>query len=508
MCQGRFQQARSRPERTKVSARPHRLPQPLGHALVLTAMDVQPAFSHGFGLRYDLPLPLPLYIWGAGATVALSFLAFALFLRHGSSIRTSIELRTGRFLCGIALLVRAIGVAIFALVIFAGFAGNQDPVRNIAPTMVWIIGWVGLAFLSMVLGNIWAVLNPWDSIFAFVEWAYAGLRRGDRLALERPYPPALATWPAVGLLIVFAWMELVWTGRVVPHDLACALLAYSGLTWAGMFVFGRAAWLRRGELFALVFGIFARFGVWGKVDCKHSVVLRVPVAGLLEHPPARFSTVMLVIGLLATVTFDGIIETPPWARLERAILDSAADTTFWFRLGLGDAAVVQAARTVAIVGCIALFVAAYWLVCGVAASLSGDRSINTLAVARMFVLTLVPIALAYHVAHYFSFLLLGGQYLIPLVSDPIGRGWDLFGTAHYRLNVGLVSPRLQWSVALVAVVVGHVIAVYLAHVTAIRMFGRGRSAIVTQIPMVLLMIGYTMASLWILSQPIVETGRG
>jgi hypothetical protein len=217
---------------------------------------------------------------------------------------------------------------------------------------------------------------------------------------------------------------------------------------------------------------------------------------------------MLVIGLLATVTFDGIIETPPWARLERAILDSAADTTFWFRLGLGDAAVVQAARTVAIVGCIALFVAAYWLVCGVAASLSGDRSINTLAVARMFVLTLVPIALAYHVAHYFSFLLLGGQYLIPLVSDPIGRGWDLFGTAHYRLNVGLVSPRLQWSVALVAVVVGHVIAVYLAHVTAIRMFGRGRSAIVTQIPMVLLMIGYTMASLWILSQPIVETGRG
>jgi hypothetical protein len=503
MCQGRFPQPRSL---TKTLARRPCLLQPLGHALVLIVMEVQPAFSHGFGPRYDLPLPLPLYIWGAGAIVALSFLTFMLFLRQGSSIRFSMELRTGRFLSSVALLVRAISVAIFALVIFAGFAGNQDPVRNIAPTMVWIIGWVGLAFLSMVLGNIWAVLNPWDSVFAFVEWAYARLRRGARLSLERSYPLALATWPAVGLLVVFAWMELVWTGRVAPHDLACALLAYSGLTWMGMFVFGRAVWLRKGELFALVFGIFARFAVW--VNCKHSVLLRLPAAGLLEHPPARFSTVVLVIGLLATVTFDGIIATPPWARLEGAILDSAADTTFWFRLGLGDAAVVQAARTLAVVGCIALFVAAYWLVCGVAASLSGDSSINTGAVARMFVLTLVPIALAYHVAHYFSFLLLGGQYLIPLISDPIGRGWDLFGTAHYQLNAGLVSPRLQWSVALVAVVVGHVIAVYLAHVTAIRMFGRGRCAIVTQIPMVLLMIGYTMASLWILSQPIVETGRG
>jgi hypothetical protein len=147
-------------------------------------------------------------------------------------------------------------------------------------------------------------------------------------------------------------------------------------------------------------------------------------------------------------------------------------------------------------------------VSGLTAAVSGNPDVSAGLVIRSFVLTLVPIALAYHVAHYFSLLFIGGQYAIPLLSDPLGRGWNLLGTAGYQVDISFVTPQLQWSVAVVAVVLGHMVAVYLSHVTALRVFGSRRAALVSQIPMVLLMVGYTMLSLWILSQPIVETGAG
>jgi hypothetical protein len=167
---------------------------------------------------------------------------------------------------------------------------------------------------------------------------------------------------------------------------------------------------------------------------------------------------------------------------------------------------VRLVRSVALVGFVLLFLGAYAVVCRLTAAAAGERAAPTGGVLRSFVLTLVPIAIAYHIAHYFSLFFLGGQYVIPLLSDPLGHGWNLIGTAHYQVDIGLVTPRLQWTVAVVAVVLGHVCAIYLAHVTALRLFADRRAALRSQIPMVALMVIYTMLSLWILSQPIVETG--
>jgi hypothetical protein len=147
-------------------------------------------------------------------------------------------------------------------------------------------------------------------------------------------------------------------------------------------------------------------------------------------------------------------------------------------------------------------------VCWLTAAVSGDDDVRAGTIVRCFVLTLVPIALAYHVAHYFSLFFIGGQYAIPRLSDPFGWGWNLFGTARYQVDIGFVTPWLQWTVAVLAVVLGHVAAVYLSHVTALRVFHSRSAALRSQIPMILLMIGYTMISLWILSQPMVETGAG
>jgi hypothetical protein len=464
------------------------------------------AAAHGFGQRYDLPLPLSFYIWGAGATVALSFIGFGLFLRSehglvGRHIDWPVE---GGVVGALAAVPRALGSGMLLLVIVAGLFGNQDPIRNIAPVMIWIIGWVGLAFLSVLLGNVWTLINPWNAIFAFAEACCRRVRADAVVSFARPYPQPLAAWPAFLLLVSFAWMELVWSGRNDPAALAVALVAYSALTFFGMALFGRQKWLAQGEMFTLVFGTFARFGPLAALP--RGIRLRMPAAGLLTDAPATFSMVALVVALLATVTFDGLLETPLWARVDVAVLDWASQPSFGSVPLLREDQMVRLVRSVALVGFVLLFLAAYAVVCRLTAAAAGKRAAPTGVVLRSFVLTLVPIAIAYHVAHYFSLFFLGGQYVIPLVSDPLGRGWNLFGTAHYQVDIGLVTPRLQWTVAVVAVVLGHVCAIYLSHVTALRLFADRRAALRSQIPMVALMVIYTMLSLWILSQPIVETG--
>ena len=125
---------------------------------------------------------------------------------------------------------------------------------------------------------------------------------------------------------------------------------------------------------------------------------------------------------------------------------------------------------------------------------------------RLFVPTLLPIAFAYHVAHYLSYLLVAGQVVIPLASDPFGHGWDLFGTAHYKIAVGIVGARFAWYTSVVVIVLGHVLAMYVAHRLALARFSGPRTARRSQYPLAALMIAYTMVSLWILAQPIVETG--
>jgi hypothetical protein len=356
----------------------------------------------------------------------------------------------------------------------------------------------------LLLGDVWALINPWNAAFSFAERCWGSLCADTDLRFARRYPAWLGVWPGFLLFVAFAWMELVWSGRNVPAMLAVALLVYSALTFAGMATFGREAWLARGEVFTLVFGTFARFGPLSRIP--HGIRVRMPAAGLLADHPSTLSMVALVIALLATVTFDGFLETPVWARADLAVLDWASESSFWTALNLREDEAVRLIRSLALIGFVLLFLAAFALVCRLTTASSGERNVATGIVLRRFVLTLVPIALAYHVAHYFSLFFIGGQYAIPLLSDPLGRGWDLFATAGYQVDIGFVTPRLQWTVAVVAVVLGHVIAVYLSHVTALRLFTSRRAALRSQIPMVLLMVAYTMLSLWILSQPIVEAG--
>jgi len=135
---------------------------------------------------------------------------------------------------------------------------------------------------------------------------------------------------------------------------------------------------------------------------------------------------------------------------------------------------------------------------------TSGSALSTTDLAGVFVYSLIPIALAYNIAHFFTLLVIVGQLIIPLASDPFGYGWDILGTADYKVNIALVNAKFAWILAVGVIVIGHILAVYLAHVIAMRSIRDPKSALRSQYPMLALMVTYTAISLWIIAQPIVE----
>lgn len=460
------------------------------------------ASAHGFGQRYDLPLPLYLYLYGTAAVVVVTFVLVALFVRRtgGTTRRPRLDLvgyAPGKIIAhpGLILLLKLVAAGLFVVTVAAGFIGDQNPYRNIAPTMVWIIVWVGVAYVSAFVGDLWALINPWATIFDAAAWLYRRVGSGRESPHRLPYPAALGVWPAVTLLLLFSWIELVYPAPAVPAHIACFAAGYSILTWTGMALFGRETWMRHGEVFSVVFGTFARFApTEARAGARPELILRPFGSGLLDSRSASPSMTAFVLLLLSTVLFDGLLNTPEWAILENAI---------GARLrGPGEFELI-AVRTAGLVTFWLLFLAAYTLV---AATMSGaaGRGHSTRKIAQHFAFTLVPIAIGYHLAHYFVFLLVQGQYIIPLISDPFGWGWDLFGTAGYRVDIAIIGARFAWYTAIVAVLVGHMISVYLAHRVAIREFEPRHATLRSQVPLTALMVAFTFISLSILAEPIVE----
>lgn len=488
-------------------------------AAVLVAATA--AEAHGFGKRYDLPIPLWLYLTGAGLAVGLSFVVMVFAARRAPGVdgiwrRDPLRHRALAWLGHPVLLnaVRAFGVGVFLLVIVAGALGNQAVFKNIAPVTVWVLWWVGMAFVSALAGNLWDLLNPWSTLWRWGAALRLPVMRGG--TKRRDWPARCGVWPAFVLFLVFAWIELVWEHSEHPRAIALLIVAYSLITWTGMAVYGRRAWLAGGEAFSVVFGYMARFApLHGEqTDGAPRLWLRPWAAGLLPERAELASGTAVVLAMLAIVSFDGLTETPLWAGIVEAgwvfYVDQTlgADQTFEAvaRVDKMQPTVLAAIATAGL----GLLMLVFWLVYRAFAwamrAMSGRAEPGTAAIAHWFVVTLIPIAIAYHLAHYLSFLLIAGQYAIPLISDPLGRGWDLFGTKLYFLDIGIVDARFVWILSVSAIVAGHIMAVYLAHVTALRIYGDTRPALRSQIPMMVLMVGYTMVSLWILAQPIVDTG--
>lgn len=379
----------------------------------------------------------------------------------------------------------ALSIFLLCVVWLAALLGQRSPQENLAPTFVYVVFWLGLVPLCVLFGNVWSVLNPWRAAADAAAWVWHRLG----LTYEPPlrYPERLGRLPAALLLVCFATLELAYSEPSDPRALALAIFVYSTITWLGMGLVGRREWLENGEAFTSYFGLLARVSPLAAVDGR--LVVRWPLTGLAAAP-RRPGTTLFVAVMLGSVFFDGFSRTSFWQErfyrvqiglLERPSLAEIAGIL----LNVGGLLLAVAVVGLAFVGA----VRAARLLGGFGGVLDGA-----------FVHSLVPIALVYAVAHYFSLFVLQGQAAIRLASDPFGWGWDLFGSASFRPDLGLLSPNTVWYVQVGALVAGHVAGLAVAHDRAVALFRSPRLAAASQYPMLVLMVAYTVAGLWVLSQ--------
>jgi hypothetical protein len=458
----------------------------LKKALTAVALGaIGPVQAHGFDERYDLPVPLAWVVAGACVVVALTFIAAVVFVRRGAAARhgaAAIELPVPDALL---LAFRTSAWLLSVLTIAAALWGSQDPLMNLAPTLVWIVWWIGLAFAAALIDGVWAALDPWRTTFEMLDATARRLGRPAGIALNLAWPAALGQWPAVAMLLAWCWLEVVQPLAGTPFKLGCFALAWTVCNLGGMVLFGRARWQAHADVFALVFSTLGRLAP-----------LRLRIDAPTPWRPIA-GQVGFVMAMLASVVFDGLHGGAGWQVFEdtlRRIAPRALDVN-----GL----VAGTAGLLAVWG---VFVLAYGITLRFCVGLMCLGNDGTAAVSSLtagLVLPLLPIALAYNVAHNFSSLVIQGQRVFALLSDPFGRQWDLFGTARWYPDIGLVDARVTWFVAVTAIVLGHMASVWWSHRMVLAAGVPGRRAAVAMLPMTVLMLSCTATSLLLIAEPMV-----
>jgi hypothetical protein len=437
--------------------------------------------AHGIGAVEDLPVPAWLFYYGAALVLIFSFVALAVLWKEPRLDRLRerpLPESLQRFLLsrGLRAALGALSFAVYLVVVSAALVGTDSPTRNLAPSFVYVAFWLGMPLLSVLLGNVWPVVDPWRAAADAVTWASRKAGIDWRPPLD--YPPRLGYWPAAALLTGFVALELAYPDPDSPRAVGIAALVYSWLTWTGAAAFGRRAWFENGEGFTSYFGLFSRMAAFGSRDGK--LVVRRPLTELLRTEE-KAGTIALIAVVLGSVAFDGLSRTNWWE--DRTHTAGDVGEMAINLLGLG--------------ACLAFAASTYLTAVAVAARLArSDLDLRT-----AFVGSLVPIAFAYLVAHYFSLFVLQGQFLYSLVSDPYGEGWDLFGTGDFVPDLTILTPETIWYVQVGALVVGHVLGLVLAHDRALSLFPSVRSALRAQYAMLALMVVYTVGGMWILSRP-------
>jgi hypothetical protein len=440
------------------------------------ADSTEPALAHGLGGRVDLPVPRWLFVFGAGTALIVSFVALSALWTEPKFEHRDPDPASPTWFQGILTtrwvewVIRLGALALFFVVVGA----SMRPVgvtETIGPVFVFVWFWVGFTFAHALFGNLWATLSPFDTFGRLLSLDYR---------YESPpheYPNAWGKWPAAILLFGFVWVELVDPFRDTFGSLGILIGVYALITVAGMFAFGRQAWIENGDAFAVYFGLIAGISPLAR-DGEGRVILRPPLAGLAEVKP-RSGLLALIMVALGSTTFDGFTRTNLW--VSRTATLNGLPRVAAFTAGL-----------LAVIGLVALV---YSSAMAAAARVVGGR---WHALGVRFAPSLVPIVLAYVVAHYFSFLLIEGQLGLAKLSDPFGWGWDLFGTARWTVDLALLSATLIWYVQVAAIVIGHVGGVVLAHDRAIALFERG-PAVRTQYALLAVMVLFTATGLLILS---------
>ena len=437
-------------------------------ATALVAIPL-PALAHGIGGRSDLPVPLTYFLAGAATILILTFAALGV-LWPKPRFQHPPQLRPIRFPGWRVLVVvlRLLGFAGLVLVIVAGMIGVNNSAGNPASVLVWVVFWLIVPFLGAVIGDLYRLLNPWDTLARI-------LRLGPKV--EHSRAASWGVWPATGVFFAFIWLELIYPNSADPEMVAMAAIVYNAL------MVGACEWLGRKAAFDSV----DAFTTYNRLISGIAPIDLDPQAGprwrgwlrALPQLPEAPGIAAFVITMIGTVSYDGL------------------SATLWYDQTFGTFGDSVAGGTVLLLASVGLVGLSYWAACWWAARLSAGMWTANGVVPR-FAHTLVPIALAYAFAHYFTLIVFEGQLLISTMSDPFNRDWNLFGTAGRPIDYTVVSPVTVWWIQVVAIVSGHVAGVVLAHDRALADF-TATNALRSQYAMLSLMVLLTGLGLTILA---------
>jgi hypothetical protein len=429
-----------------------------------------PLVGHGIGGRLDLPVPTSFFAAGAAVVLIITFVALAALwprprLQDGPLAATPgrrVGLGPFRFL-GFS------GLVVVVLAGLAALATGTDQVgsRNIGPVLLWVYFWLLIPFASAFTGNLYTGINPWRSLSGWL-----GIGERERPELVR----RVGLWPAAALLLALAWMELVYPDSGSPASIGIAALVYTAFLLTLIGRFGREAALTSFDPFSCYNRLISSIGPLGR-NQDGRLIRRGWLRALPTIPEWNGLPVFLVT-MIGTVSFDGLSGTSWWAS------------------ATGFLGASIAGMTLLLVAMCGVICGGYYLACLAAARVGGGNQTAS-HVASRFAHTLVPIALAYAFAHYFTLVIFEGQSIISAVSDPFGLGWDMFGTRTYKINFFLGALPV-WYIQVATIVIGHVAAVVLAHDRALVDF-RGAGAVRSQYAMLVLMVLLTGLGLFILA---------
>jgi hypothetical protein len=406
-------------------------------------------------------------IAGGGVAIAASFVALTVAWRRPRLFPDDgrpLPDRLARALDSRAptLVGRAVALAATALVVVIALTGPPTAQGNLAPWALFVTFWVGLVPASVLFGPVWRRVNPLRGLYALVRGSTHG---------RRPYPRRLGYWPAAVWLTCFVWFELVAPDRSDPRLVGVLILGYAMVNLVLAMVYG-TSWFDHGDGFEVYSTLLARMCVVGRRE-DGVLVLRTPLTGLMRGVPEP-GLVAVACVLIGSTGFDGVTRTTYW----RDNVDPGSLT----------------AGTAGLAGAIGAVTLLYLAAMRATAALTGERP----AVPPVrFAATLLPIALGYTVAHYFSFFFLEGQMAVILASDPYGTGLNLLGSAGHRVDYRAVPPWLTALVQVNAIVLGHIAATIAAHDLALRTQPPDRAAR-GQLPIATAMIALTCAGLFAL----------
>ncbi|MDB5526453.1 MAG: hypothetical protein JWM58_4216 [Rhizobium sp.] len=451
------------------------------------------AHAHGSEASIVLLLPTGYYLAGAAIAVAASFLLLALLPAWLSARLATIRLKLGTVVDIPHAATSTFAFALLALLVPAGIFGTRDPVENPLPLMIWTIWWVCFTVLQAITGPLWPHLNPWTGPIALLR-LLTGKPLGETAFAK--LPERIGYRIAVLQFAAFAWFELIDPAPSDPDRLAIAIIVYWLFNLAGALIFSEREWMRRAEPFSIFFGLIGLLSIFDRrpeSPSRTRIALVWPGYSLIQKPALPLTGVLFVLLALSTVSFDGLSRTFVWLSAIRVN-----------PLEFPGRSAVEMSGTLGMVGMfIALsigFIGAVALGC----ALAGRSAIWREASGRL-IHSIVPIALAFQAAHYLTSILVDGQNVLIALSDPFSFGWNLFGTAHWHTTTSFLNTlsgvTLIFNTETVAIALGHIVGIIMAHLIALRMFDNPRQAVVSQIPLAALMVFYTAFGLWLLATP-------